>query len=138
MQLNNTSVQYGSLTKILHWVIAILVIIQFYLGLWAAWILPPNSPKLGLYIGKLHEPIGILFFGILVITVLWILRNPHPLYPDSMPLWEKITARINHILLYITLLAMPITGIVTAMANGYSPNFFGLYQFPALIEKTRI
>jgi len=133
--IKNTSFKYGSLTKFLHWVIALLIVVQFYLGLWSAWVLPKNSPELELYIVKLHEPIGILIFGLGALATLWMLANQHPLFPNSMRLWERIIARVAHILLYLALLIMPITGIIMSMANGYPPNFFNLFQFPEWIEK---
>jgi len=135
--LKNTTSNFGVITKLFHWIIATLVAVQFYLGLWAVWVLPQNSPKLELYIGKLHEPIGILVFILGTLAILWMLINPHPLFPNSMLLWEKIVARITHMLLYLALLLMPITGIIMAQASGYPPNFFGLYQFPQLIEKNK-
>jgi cytochrome b561 len=135
--IKNTSATFGSLTKFFHWIIALLVIIQFYLGLWAVWVLPQHSPKLELYIAKLHEPIGILIFCLGTVAILWMLINPHPLFPNAMILWERIVARVTHMLLYLALLIMPISGITMAMANGYPPNFFNLYQFPMLLAKNK-
>lgn len=135
--IKNTSSKFGSLSKLFHWLIATLVIVQFYLGLWSVWVLPKNSPELELYIGKLHEPIGILIFGLGTVAIFWMLINQHPLFPNAMRMWERVVARVTHILLYLALLLMPITGIIMAMANGYPPNFFNLYQFPMLIEKNK-
>lgn len=135
--LKNTSSKYGSLSKFLHWTIAVLVIIQFYLGLWSAWVLPENSPKLKLYIVQLHEPIGVLIFGLGALAIIWMLITQHPLFPNSMNIWERIIARVTHMLLYCALLLMPITGIVMVMAHGSSLNFFNLFQIPLLIEKNK-
>jgi len=135
MQLKNSSNQYGILSKFFHWSIALLVLFQFYLGLWTVWMLPQKSPTAHFYIDGLHKPLGILVCGLAILAILWKLINQHPTFPNTMPLWEKIIARLTHALLYLLVLIMAFTGTIMSTANGTPPDFFGLFQFPNFIEK---
>jgi len=135
MKIKNSSTQYGVLSKLFHWSIALLILIQLYLGFWTVWMLPQNSPQANFYIEGLHKPIGFMVSVLAILAILWKFKNPHPSFPDSMPTWEKIIARITHWLLYLSLLIMPLSGTIMSTAYGVPPNFFGLYQFPMFIEK---
>ena len=125
--------RFGSIARSFHWLIAILVLVQYYLVYWTDWVLPPKSPQAAFYINGCHKPIGILLLGLTVFALFWRAFNLRPPYPPSMARWEKLAARSTHLLLALSVLVMAISGLLMSTAAGYPPNFFGLYQFPAFI-----
>ncbi len=137
MSLKNSTNKYGSISKLLHWTIALLFIVQFYLVYWTEYVLPKKSPLAEFYIDGLHKPIGITILCLAIFAVLWRLYNVKPKFPPLMREWEKGAAHSVHLLLYLTMFVMPITGFMMSVAAGYPPNYFGLYQFPMFIEKNK-
>ena len=56
-------------------------------------------------------------------------RNPAPVL---MPRPQRIAAAAGHGLLYVLILAQPLTGWLMSSAAGYPTGFFGLFEFPML------
>lgn len=137
MPIKNTHYTFGSITKLFHWALVILLLIQYVSVLWVLYMLPEHSPEAGFYIGKIHKPFGMLTLGIAVLAILWQFFNVHPTFPPMMSILEKRTARIVHTLLYLCLVIMPVTGLIFTTAGGRPPNFFGLYQVPQFIEPNK-
>jgi cytochrome b561 len=137
MPVMNTPNRYGFFTKFLHWIIAIVVLVQFYLAYWTICVLPPKSPTGSFYINNLHKPIGMLALCFIIVFIFWRIINIKPNFPPAMANWEIKAAKLVHFLLYLTVLIMPISGLIMSVAAGYPPNFFGLYQVPAFLEKNK-
>jgi cytochrome b561 len=137
MQLKNTETHFGSITQLLHWIIAILVLVQYYLAYWTQWILPSKSPRAIFYINGLHKPIGIVILFLALIALFWRMVNTRPAFPTTMSTLEKRTAQLVHMLLTFCLFVMPISGFIMSTASGFPPNFFGLYQFPDFITPNK-
>ena len=62
----------------------------------------------------------------------WRLANPAPPMPGTMKDWEKLLARGIHILFYVALIAMPLTGWLASSASGRDISWFGLFNWPLL------
>ena len=46
--------------------------------------------------------------------------------------WEAWTARSTHLLLYLVLVGMPISGYILSAASDHPVNYFGLFILPSL------
>lgn len=123
MCLRNTTETYGAVSKFLHWLIALLVLVMLIVGTSFNYL--PEGPFLRFLI-QVHKSTGVTILGIMIIRLLWRWTNPYPRLPNTMRLWEKITAHIVHFLLYLLLIAMPITGIVMTLSGGYQVPFWWL------------
>ncbi len=75
MQITNTVNQYGFIAKLLHWVMAILLISLLALGLYMT-SLPISYQKLKLY--GWHKEYGLLVLGLVTIRIVWRLLNVVP------------------------------------------------------------
>lgn len=135
MQFKNSASHYGIITKLFHWSIALLILLQVYLVYWKRFMLPEKSPMANFYINGLHKPIGAVILLIAILAVAWHVNSQKPEYPLSMPSWEKRIALFVQGVLYLGLFAMPISGLLMSTAAGYPPSFFGLFQFPQFIAK---
>lgn len=136
MLIKNTAERYGIISKMFHWSLALLVLIQFYLIIQVKF-LPENSPTAGFLIGGLHKPIGILVFLLAILSYFWRAINIKPSYPGRMTALEKTAATLAHNLLYLCLIVMPLTGLVMSVAAGRPPNFFGLFQVPQFLAENK-
>lgn len=103
---------YSKIQISLHWLIAALVISQIVLHegiekIWHARMLGsiPNEPSL-----NPHAIVGILIFVLMAWRLTLRLTRGTPALPDSEHSALKLIARITHILFYVLLLGMPISG----------------------------
>ena len=135
MMIKDTTSKFGFLTKFFHWTIAALVLAEICLVYYTQWMLPPHSPTGAFLINNLHKPLGITLLGLTLLFFVWRLINPHPALPIQMHNREKLLARLVQSLLFLSLLLMPISGLIMSTAAGYPPNYFGLYQVPLFIPK---
>lgn len=124
LQLSNNPAKFGAITKFVHWSIVILFLTQFTL-IYCRWSLPDGAPEKLQYI-LLHKSLGVLLLGLGVFMVLWRHVGQRPEMLDSMPLWEALAARISHLVLYVCILLMPLTGFLMSQYSGYGVKFFGL------------
>ncbi|MDM0105801.1 cytochrome b [Variovorax sp. J22R24] len=116
--------------RFLHWVVATLIFTQFALG-WLAvgWRLSPT--KINLFVW--HKSVGILILALVLIRLLNRLTKPTPALPPDTPAWERIAARWSHALLYVLMIAMPLTGWVINSAAGIPFRIFWQVPLPALM-----
>ena len=130
MQLRNTADTYGALAKFLHWTIVILIIAQ-YVIIEAAEELPDGLEKLTMI--TRHKSIGILVLALALVRIGWKLVNKGQPAPVPMPRPQRIAAAAGHGLLYLLILAQPISGWMMSSAANYPVTFFGWFQLPALV-----
>ncbi len=130
MSLKNTYENYGWLAKLLHWVIAILIIGMLAVGLYMS-DLPHGLQKLKLL--GWHKEFGILILSLAIVRVCWRIINIVPPMPLGMPKIQVLAAYAVHYLFYIFMFAMPITGWLISSAGGLPVSFFGLILLPTLI-----
>ena len=95
MQLKDTDSRFGSIAQFFHWIIALLVLTQYYLVYWTEWVLPKKSPQAIFYISGLHKPIGVLLLLLIFLAFCWRISNSRPTFPSTMANWEKIAAHLN-------------------------------------------
>jgi cytochrome b561 len=126
----NTTACWGVPAKFLHWTIALLLLLQIPLG-WAAvsWRLSPM--KLDLYVW--HKSAGMLILVLMLVRIAWRWVNVAPSLPAEMPPIERLAARWSHVLLYVLLILMPITGWVINSAAKIPFRIFWLIPLPAIV-----
>lgn len=97
--------------------------------------LPVSPQKLKLY--SWHKWIGVTVWWLLLLRVGWRLLNVSPSYPEAMPPWQQRVARLTHCLIYLLLLAVPVSGWVMSSALGLPTVYLGLWQLPDLVAKNK-
>ncbi len=133
MPLLNTPRSYGSLAKLLHWGIVALILVQFYLAE-SADELPDGAEKLAVI--ARHKSLGVLLLALAVLRIGWKLANRGRPMPAGSGVLRKAAAA-GHGLLYLLLLAQPISGWAMASAAGAPVAFFGRFALPALAPQNR-
>jgi cytochrome b561 len=125
---------YGGVAKALHWLIVLLLIVQYAV----AWTMPdinPRTPPNTLV--DLHFSIGVTILAIAVLRLLWRWRYPVPLISDNVPVWQDWTARATHALLYLLLFVLPILGWIDAGFRGLAIHFYELVTIPPIVGASR-
>lgn len=139
MPFANTSHSFGSLTRSLHWLTALLILTAMPLGLYAN-SLPVDTAAAVAFKAQLfsvHKTIGVAAFFTALIRILAALAQsrPLPLHPDRI--WETRAAEAVHWMLYISLLAVPLTGwIHHAAITGFAPILWPFGQTLPFVPKS--
>ncbi|HZW26415.1 MAG TPA: cytochrome b [Gallionella sp.] len=118
----------------LHWLIALLIFAAFPLGVYMH-DLPLSPNKLKLY--SYHKWMGITVLMLAAVRVSWRATHRPPPLPATMPAWEKFAAQSVHILLYVLLFAIPLSGWLMSSAKGFQTVWFGVLPLPDLIGKDK-
>lgn len=124
--------QYTGTAKLLHWLVAILIVAAFLLG-WSMVDLPLSLKKLHWY--NYHKWIGMTVLGLVAIRLVWRTLVGAPDLPASMHGWEKKVAHGAHHLLYLLMLAVPLVGWATTSAKGFPVVYLGLVPLPDWVGK---
>ena len=115
MHFTNTLTEYGLISKFLHWVSAILLFAQIPLGFYLVDL--DFGPK-RLDIENIHVIVGLSLFYLVILRLLYKIFNPTPRLEPSVFKGQKFLAKLNHILLYVTILSITISGIFKKLFNG--------------------
>jgi cytochrome b561 len=132
MPISSSPSRYSAMAQGFHWIIAGLIVTQFTLA-WMADDLPLGMHKLALL--ARHKSFGMTVLMLAVLRLLWRLFNRPPELPAGMSKVEAFLAKSTHILFYILLFAMPLTGWLMSSAKNYSVSWFGRFTWPDLIGK---
>ena len=128
MITRNTEQQWGLPSKLLHWLTALLILIQIPLGIYADDL--ANSP-LKLERFGWHKSFGILILVLAIMRLLWRMAGSIPTLPDAS-LAQRRLANLVHSLLYGLMLLLPLSGWLMSSAANRPINWFWLIELPAL------
>jgi cytochrome b561 len=129
MALRNTPDSFGLVTRCLHWGMALLVISMLALGLRIS-DMEPGLANLWLY--GLHKTLGFTVLGLIVVRIIWHRISPVP-KPIGPPGPQQIAARGGHVLFYLLLIAIPISGWAGSSATGLDVMIADRWIVPAIV-----
>jgi len=124
---------YSSVAKLLHWLVAGMVVLQFVLAKMADIASDEGSAVRELALLANHKSVGITILALAVVRLVWRQKNQPPALPGTMPQWQVTASHLSHWSLYALLFAMPITGWLMSSASAYSVSWFNLFQLPDLV-----
>jgi cytochrome b561 len=118
----------------LHWLVAIALVATFGLGLYMQ-DLPLSPDKLRLY--SWHKWAGVTIFLLVLFRLVWRLTHRPPAPPANMPAWQRVAAEAIHWLLYVLMIAIPLSGWLMSSAKGVQTVYFGVLPLPDLLAKNK-
>lgn len=121
---------------VLHWLTAILIVSAFALGLVMVDIPGITPTKLKYF--SWHKWLGVTVLGLACLRALWRLTQAAPPFPASMPVWQVKAAHLLHVLLYILIFAVPLSGYFYSLAAGVPVVYLGIVPLPVLIEANEV
>jgi cytochrome b561 len=130
----NVEARYTTTAIALHWLIAVLIVGGFALGLSMVG-LPLSRQKLQWY--AWHKWIGITVFLLSCGRLAWRWYHPPPPLSPALPRWQVRAARWTHGLLYALLLVIPLSGWLYSSATGVQVVYLGLVPLPDLLPKDK-
>lgn len=122
MALFNTPERFGSLIKLLHWLIFILVTLQYSIMIRRIYI-PEQAPD-NLWYMLLHKSFGLVVLGVAALMIVSRQFGQRPPYPPGAP-YQNLLAKVVHFLLYACLILMPLGGILMTVFSGRALAIFG-------------
>jgi cytochrome b561 len=115
MHVKNTLTEYGLISKLLHWTSAILLFIQIPLGFY---LVDLDFGPERLTVEDIHVTVGLSIFYLVILRLLYKIFNPTPRLEPSVFKGQKFLAKLNHVMLYVTILSITISGILKKLFNG--------------------
>jgi len=129
--LTNSHNNFGSVAKILHWLVALLVIVAFALGIYLDELPRPVSEaerEHKFFVLSVHKTIGVTTFFLAALRIVWAIVNrvPKPYQSGIAALhkFEHFLARVVHGGLYASIVALPLTGWLSHAAGPGRPPLF--------------
>jgi cytochrome b561 len=108
MHLTNSLTEYGLISKVLHWLSAILLLVQIPLGFY---LVDLDFGEQRINIENIHVIIGLSIFYIVILRLVNKILNPTPKLNPSIFKGQVFLAKMNHILLYLAILSITVSGI---------------------------
>lgn len=118
----------------LHWLMAVLLITLFSVGLYMH-DLPLSPWKLKIY--SWHKWAGVTAFILVLLRLLWRSTHRPPEFPDSISASAKLLAHVGHWLLYLLMVATPLSGWLMSSAKGFQTVYFGVLPITDLLNKNK-
>ena len=115
MHVKNTLTEYGLISKLFHWITALLLFIQIPLGFY---LVDLDFGPERLSIENIHVVIGLSIFYLVILRLISKIINPNPKLEPSIFKGQRFLAKLNHVLLYVTILSITISGILKKLFNG--------------------
>lgn len=119
--MNDTRERYGSITRIFHWLMAILVVWQ---GLKFFDRINDGEHWVGQTLVSFHSNIGSLILFLVILRIIWAYTQR-----TKRPIQDPATAmlvNLGHFVLYACMVLMPITGVMYLVGLGYGWSAFGI------------
>lgn len=125
---------YTSVAKIIHWLMAILIIAEFglaYLFLASKTVILKPIAE---YIYFLHFNIGFTILLLFVIRIFWRLTHRPPAYAESFHKEEIKLAHYGHMTIYLLIGVMVLTGVLRYNIHTGDFHYLNFITIPAIIH----
>ena len=126
--MTQTDAGYGTIAKVLHWLIFVLLAVQYAIG-----SIMPHIGRKTLNEGWVnwHFSVGAAILFFIVIRLAWRLLHPVPQLASLSPV-ERAISGLTHWALYLLILAMTLLGWAATNSRGWDVNLFGLVTLPKI------
>jgi cytochrome b561 len=139
MSVRNTPSGYGLVTKSFHWITFVLMLIQFAVGYLITRIDDDNYESIpGMSEDRLfgmHMSVGATVLVLGVARLAWRILTPLPAWAPTLTRFERRYEHRIEQVLYFLMLAIPLSGMLAAMADGEDLAFFGVIEVPSFISE---
>ncbi|MBB5501202.1 cytochrome b/b6 domain-containing protein [Paraburkholderia sp. MM5384-R2] len=131
--MKSSATRYGSIAQFLHWCTAIVVLVTFMYG--------PGGSEQRVYSSvhefdrRLHETLGLCVFALTLVRLLWRAYDAR-LETPPVSRWMAVMATTVRWMLYLLLLALPLTAISGAWLEGHPLTLIGGYDIPPLLSSS--
>jgi cytochrome b561 len=133
MSLRNTTAEYGTLARALHWLVAIGIFYLIYLGLQQS---DMENGDAKTAIRATHASWALVVLTLMSVRIVWRFMGETPAHPEGMPGWQRTSATLVHWALYVAVFLQLLGGAMTVGTKGNGLPFFGM-SVPVPIAKNQ-
>lgn len=132
--MTSTTKRYPGTSRLIHWVMAVLVLGMIPIGFWMVQDGLGRGLQNFLFIS--HKNIGTLLLLLVVLRLINRWRNPPSLDPINLAPVQAFAAHMTHIALYGLLVIMPLAGYIRVRAGGFPIESLDALGIPALVPRS--
>ena len=119
--------RYGAVAVTIHWVTALAILLLLTSGLVAA----NMAGDVPVNLIRIHVALGVSVFVLTLLRIVWwFVVDTRPAEIGGMPRWQSLAARAVHVLLYVSVLAMGVSGIGLLVLSNALPALAGGAPLP--------
>lgn len=130
---NGAAVAYTATARLLHWLIAVLVLVMLPVGFTMIRV-EPGALQNALYI--VHKGTGATLILLVALRIAWRLTHPPPPL-TGVPGWQVRASHAVHMLLYVMLVVMVTSGYLRTVAGGFPIELLNALGIPPLMGKNK-
>jgi cytochrome b561 len=110
----NAPRHFAPLARLLHWLMALMIIAMLFIG---AGMVASVSERHA-WLLQLHKPLGIAILLLVIVRLVVRFTRRTPPLPADLPGWQVLAAKASHVLLYALMLILPLLGWSMISAAG--------------------
>ena len=128
--------KYSKSLRVVHWVMAALILGLITVGFYMSNIEADAPDKYELY--PIHKSFGFIVLMLFFIRIVTRLKSHIPAPPEGLQSWEVRLSHIVHGLLYVSMFSMAFSGFMMNSTYAYVEglDMFGLFTVPDITEKS--
>ena len=130
MVIVNTKERYGAVAIALHWIMALGLGGLVAMGLYMVGLPEIGFDKLKITLILYHKELGLAALLVAAIRLAWRMTNDLPTLVNTLPYWQKVSARLVHLSFYGLMFALPISGLLMSSAAAIPVSAFGMFDIP--------
>jgi cytochrome b561 len=134
MLVPNSEDHYKLPARLLHWVMAVLVLAMIPAGV--LMVQPDIDRSLQNTLFIFHKNTGVLLLILVVVRALYRWKNPPAALPADLPDWQHRIAGLSHGALYLLLFIVPIAGYIRVKAGGFPIETLDWLGMPSLVPRS--
>ncbi len=128
MQQMERGPRYSGVAMLLHWIIAIAVIVNWRLAETAH----EGPREAGAALMATHKALGMTILALTLLRLIWGLAHKKPPLASTLKPWERTLARVTHATFYVLLIGLPLGGWIASSLYRAPIDIFGLFAIPTL------
>lgn len=135
MSLKNSERGYGLMSRANHWLTAVVFIALTILGM----VLEQMGGERGdsfFQLMGLHKGLAIVLMGLVLLRLVWLFVDRARVTQEPVAQWQSLLARVVRLVLWVGLIAMPLSGWLMSNSAGHPVGFFGLFELPAITPES--
>lgn len=131
--MNINQEKYNIKMRIMHWLVGILILLMLASGYFMVDLNPKEHPiKWEIY--GIHKSIGTILIFLIALRIVIRLKSILPSEVETFPKILMTVASINHKILYLFMVIMPLSGYLMSALSGYNVAVFG-FEMPIFLSK---
>lgn len=131
---------YTAPAKVLHWLMALIIISVWFIGLYGASLSYQHGPAetaQKIWWITFHKEIATTTIFLIVLRIVWRATHRPPELTGMSPVMV-MAAHLGHVLLYVLMIAVPLLGWANSSSAGYDIPVLGLFHLPTLMDKNEL